>query len=98
MRINFKKHSWFFFDSEEYPYDYESVMHYESNAFSKNGQDTIIPKKPGIRIGPGEGLSNQDAAKIIDVYGSYHFFFVYFLGFFVIIYSVIGIMVQMRCI
>lgn len=31
-------------DSQGVGYDYRSVMHYSSNAFSRNGQATIDPK------------------------------------------------------
>jgi hypothetical protein len=32
------------------PYDYNSLMHYESTAFSKNGKATIVPIKDGVKL------------------------------------------------
>ncbi|XP_015779893.1 PREDICTED: zinc metalloproteinase nas-13-like isoform X3 [Acropora digitifera] len=43
------------------PYDYGSIMHYRSRAFSKNGQATIVPKQPRVVIGQRKGLSPIDA-------------------------------------
>ncbi|MFY9556963.1 MAG: M12 family metallopeptidase [Blastocatellia bacterium] len=44
-------------------YDYGSIMHYPATAFSKNGQPTIVPLKPGGgAIGQRNGLSNGDIA------------------------------------
>jgi hypothetical protein len=45
------------------PYDYDSIMHYEKDAFSINGQDTIITLN-GAAIGQVKGLSQWDRYKI----------------------------------
>lgn len=48
-------------------YDFGSIMHYPRKAFSKNGEDTIIPNeaKP---IGQREGLSPGDIAAVKLLY------------------------------
>ncbi|VDM42401.1 unnamed protein product [Toxocara canis] len=50
-------------------YDYSSVMHYPSTAFSRNGRPTIQPKQAGVTIGHRSGLSQTDAYKINALYG-----------------------------
>ena len=52
------------------PYDYTSVMHYRANAFSINGQPTIIPRQQGARIGQRQGLSSTDWQHL-EVYCEY---------------------------
>lgn len=42
-------------------YDYGSLMHYKSTAFTKNGRPTIVPKRSGVSIGQRTGLSSIDA-------------------------------------
>ncbi|OXA57926.1 Zinc metalloproteinase nas-14 [Folsomia candida] len=46
------------------PYDYESIMHYDNRAFSRNGHDTIRPTQGFVRIGRGKRMSHWDAKKI----------------------------------
>ena len=53
------------FDS---PYDYGSVMHYSSVAFSKNGGNTITQLQSGPTIGQREGLSAQDIIQLNRLY------------------------------
>ena len=48
-------------------YDYASIMHYPRDAFSSNGQDTIVALG-GQRIGQRDGLSAGDVAAIRSIY------------------------------
>lgn len=43
-------------------YDYGSIMHYPRTAFSKNGNDTIVPSDASATIGQRDGLSAGDIA------------------------------------
>ncbi len=56
-------------DGDDYgPYDYGSIMHYPSWAFSRNGEDTITPIDPGVQIGQRDGLSPGDVATVAAMY------------------------------
>jgi hypothetical protein len=56
-------------DGDDYgPYDYGSIMHYPSWAFSKNGKDTITPIDPNVTIGQRDGLSPGDVATVMAMY------------------------------
>ncbi|KAI6220104.1 Metalloendopeptidase [Aphelenchoides fujianensis] len=52
------------------PYDYRSILHYDSLAFSKNGFPTMLPKKPGFasKIGNAKDFSEIDLRKINSMY------------------------------
>jgi hypothetical protein len=52
-------------------YDFDSIMHYEADAFSCNGQPTIVPVKPlppGAILGQRDHISKEDAAVINSIY------------------------------
>lgn len=67
---NFNQH---ISDGDDYgSYDYGSIMHYPSHAFSKNGQPTIITIPPGIPIGQSNGLSSGDIATVHAMYQTWH--------------------------
>jgi hypothetical protein len=52
------------------PYNYASIMHYDSYAFSKNGAPTIEPLDPNAHIGQRDGLSQGDIDTIRTLYGN----------------------------
>lgn len=54
--------------NQNIPYDYNSIMHYSATAFSNNGKPTIVPKKPGAKIGQREKLSDIDVREIRAYY------------------------------
>ncbi|XP_065335874.1 hatching enzyme 1.2-like [Cloeon dipterum] len=50
------------------PYDFNSVMHYSTLAFSKNNKSTIKPKMSGVRLGQRDYLSKNDIKKVNQMY------------------------------
>jgi hypothetical protein len=65
MRHNFDQHVTDGDDTGKY--DYESIMHYPRNAFSINGQDTLVPQGAQA-IGQRTHLSPGDIAAINSIY------------------------------
>jgi hypothetical protein len=51
-------------------YDYDSIMHYSENAFSKNGKPTLVPRISGFKIGQRTHLSVGDIASVSALYFS----------------------------
>ncbi|MER7842532.1 M12 family metallopeptidase [Kitasatospora sp. NPDC096077] len=52
-------------------YDYASIMHYGTKSYSKNGKDTMTPKKPlppGVVLGEATELSAGDIAGVKAMY------------------------------
>lgn len=72
MQFNFSQHIQ---DGDDLgAYDYGSIMHYPRNAFSINGQDTIVPKQTvpaGVVIGQRTALSAGDLAGVQTMYPSH---------------------------
>jgi len=66
---NFAKYSEVDIDLLQTSYDYGSVMHYESDAFSANGLRTIIPKNATAVIGQRTGMSPIDILEVQRYYG-----------------------------
>lgn len=49
-------------------YDYNSILHYGTKHFSRNGKHTIVPIHKGVSIGTTEVLSEKDVLKLNKVY------------------------------
>lgn len=65
-RYNFNQH---LNDGQDYgEYDYDSIMHYPADAFSKNGKKTITPLVEGVEIGQRDHLSEKDIAAANAMY------------------------------
>ncbi|XP_053345018.1 hatching enzyme 1.2-like [Clarias gariepinus] len=66
MENNFKKRKT---NNLKTPYDYNSVMHYTRNAFSKNGKPTIKPiPRSNVSIGQAEKMSINDILRVKSLY------------------------------
>ncbi|UJR07027.1 hypothetical protein I4U23_011315 [Adineta vaga] len=61
---NFDKYSNAVVDTQNTPYDYKSVMHYETDAFSKNGLPTIQTLVANISIGQRDNMSTIDIEEV----------------------------------
>ena len=49
-------------------YDYNSIMHYEPDAFGIDGKTTLVALDPSIQIGGATALSYLDVMKINTLY------------------------------
>uniref|UniRef100_A0A182Q735 Metalloendopeptidase n=1 Tax=Anopheles farauti TaxID=69004 RepID=A0A182Q735_9DIPT len=65
---NFDRYSSNVIEDFGIPYDYDSVMHYGSTAFTFNGQPTIIPREAGVVIGQRIGMSYKDIKRLNKLY------------------------------
>ncbi|CAF1435902.1 unnamed protein product [Rotaria sordida] len=69
MAFNFQKYSWGReVENQGSTYDYDSLMHYGRNDFTKNGKPTLTPRTAGAQIGQREKLSSIDIAEIRRYY------------------------------
>jgi hypothetical protein len=68
-RFNFDKQNNPLIKESNYPYDFDSIMHYPEYGFSINGYPTIEPRDSAIIIGQRSTLSPCDIQKAVAVYG-----------------------------
>lgn len=74
MWENIDEHSKYNFDqhltdgTDHGPYNYQSIMHYSADAFSKNGEKTIIPLVDGVTIGQRDEISPLDIQAVNTMY------------------------------
>jgi hypothetical protein len=70
MVHNFNKYAWgSTVLNQGSGYDYKSIMHYETTAFSTNGKPTMVPIQRGVTIGDAEELSPTDIFEVRNYYG-----------------------------
>ena len=69
LESQFKKYTHILEEKHRTPYDYHSIMHYPKNAFSANGEDTIVPKDTNAVIGVRTELSEIDIKELNTLYG-----------------------------
>ncbi|XP_031658183.1 high choriolytic enzyme 1-like isoform X2 [Oncorhynchus kisutch] len=55
-------------DTQDLPYDYDSIMHYGTNYFSSNRNPTIDAKQRGVQIGQRNHLSPLDITRLNKLY------------------------------
>ncbi|XP_034945871.1 zinc metalloproteinase nas-13 isoform X2 [Chelonus insularis] len=65
---NFRKYTSDIVTDYDVGYDYKSIMHYSSKAFSKNGNITIAPMKENTIIGQRKKMSKKDLLKLQIMY------------------------------
>ena len=65
---NFVKESERMIDSLGVGYDYNSIMHYDANLYSRNSKPTIVALDPDIPLGQARELSDLDILQIKRLY------------------------------
>ncbi|XP_055948180.1 uncharacterized protein LOC129981378 [Argiope bruennichi] len=66
---NFKKYPESIVSNLSVGYDYDSVMHYSAYEFARDpDKPTLVPLKPGVKIGEKDGFSKLDILKINKLY------------------------------
>ena len=68
---NFDKVSTRFATTQGINYDYESIMHYSSTAFSRNGRPTILPLTTSVsprQLGNRNGFTSRDLQHVNTLY------------------------------
>ena len=66
---NFNKYDRGKVDTLKVPYDYDSIMHYGTNGFSKNGQPTLRSiRDPKRALGQRNGFTQIDIQEINSLY------------------------------
>ncbi|XP_073703911.1 meprin A subunit beta-like [Garra rufa] len=70
LEHNFNKYSKYVSTTQDTPYDYYSVMHYNKNAFSNGNGSTIITKRPEFQdvIGQRLDMSEYDVIELNKLY------------------------------
>lgn len=67
-KSNFNKYNSSIITDFNVGYDYDSIMHYSSKAFSKNGKETIVAKNNVTRLGQRNGFTEKDILKLNLMY------------------------------
>jgi hypothetical protein len=69
MVHNFNKYEWgLTVHDQDTTYDYSSIMHYGTTAFSMNGKPTMVPRQTGANIGDALALSPIDINEVRNYY------------------------------
>nr|XP_012563410.1 unnamed protein product [Hydra vulgaris] len=70
--VNFEKYSFANVNDENVDYNFNSVMHYRGDAFTKNGKNTIVPRYPepsdNFQFGQRVKFSEGDITQIVRFY------------------------------
>jgi hypothetical protein len=64
MEYSFDKYDASLVNTQNTPYDYASVMHYEPDAFTSNGLPTIESLQPDVTLGQRYNMSTIDILEV----------------------------------